>query len=133
MVTSYSAFTVIGIREKIVIKIIKIASDNFISKNILDIKSSFDKFFILCYTIIKIYEKGFFNMKVSHKHIKYSMFPRIMSFLNKGFFFVDTKCFFTNGVYYNGHKVGIEDMNTCALKINWPKLYSIAGQDINIQ
>ena len=72
-------------------------------------------------------------MKVSHKHIKYSMFPRIMSFLNKGFFFIDTKCFFVNGIYYNGRKVGTEDINTCALKINWPKLYSVAGQDINIQ
>ena len=56
-----------------------------------------------------------------------------MSFLNKGFFFIDTKCFFVNGIYYNGHKVGTEDINTCALKINWPKLYSIAGQDISIQ
>ena len=68
----------------------------------------------------------------SHKNVMYSRFPRIKSFIHKGFFVVGLIGFFNRGIYYKGHYIGIERANTGALMIDWNRLKK-TGYDNIIQ
>ena len=58
----------------------------------------------------------------SHKRVMYSKFPRIKSFLNKGFFVIGLFRLGNANIYYNGHLVGREMANTGALMIDWNRM-----------